>query len=360
LPITTGRACRGVARTGRVSNHTFLYSTQKPTKPLYGECPEKGRVLMAAVSIPVFWYMLFDEDCLAPGAEPRDVGKTYLHLTTRTAKGLALARKRWRGVAPLVGRHLDTLFKTWAAFVREKSDTHIHCETYEWFWMFETHDKFETELRTCLAAFHHIPKREGKDLNLTPEWDKLLGQAHVGRVGYGSRKGELEPLGNLSYCGFGYHFEVPWSEDHNMVCGVMSEKFREKVVYGTRPEALRGYLKDVWGPVHAVRSSRCRCGNHTFRLQAAPGHGARRDCTKCGTEYHITNSEEFWYEAKPKTWKCKKCKGSAANLAVGFEMDESEEMVQYVHVGARCVKCGRLDHPVSWEEYNGREIMNRA
>jgi hypothetical protein len=74
--------------------------------------------------------------------------------------------------------------------------------------MFDSPARFEQEMRQCLLAFQHVPKPHDGKWRMNRWWSRLLGQAHVGRVG-----GDLRPLGNLSYCGFAYHYAVPWSED---------------------------------------------------------------------------------------------------------------------------------------------------
>src|SRR5262249_50849766 len=136
---------QGAVKTGEieVSNQTFLYSTPGPMKPPYGECPPEGCVLMAAMSIPAFWYMLFDEGSLALGPDKENKGQSYLHLTTPTAEGLARAEDRWPAVCRVLGRNSAALFQTWLSFVRSKAKAYLHCETAEWFWMFKTHDEFE-------------------------------------------------------------------------------------------------------------------------------------------------------------------------------------------------------------------------
>jgi hypothetical protein len=340
-----------------VSNQTFLYSTAKPDKPLYGQCPEEGRLLMAALSIPVFWYMLYDEDSLRPGPEHDNPSRTYLHLTTPTAKGLARAGRRWPAVSRVLGRQHTPLFLTWVSFVRDHADAYLHCETAEWFWMFPTHQAFETSLCDCLQAFDNIPDRQGEDRKLNGWWDKLLSQAHVSTRNTAIWKNELVPLGNLSYCGFSYHYEVPWSEDHNVYCGVMSEKVCQARTFGGGPNDLHRYLKSVWGPVHATRLSKCLCGSREFRLRFVRGRAAQRICTRCSAEHYIGTSGDNWNRSKPAAWKCKGCRGDRANIGVGFGLDDVGEYVQYMHVAQRCVQCGLLDHAVSWEEFYDNRLF---
>src|SRR5205823_4959409 len=128
------------------------------------------QLLMAAMSIPVFWYMLYDEDSLTLGPEHDNPDRSYLHMTTPTAEGLARAESRWTAVRDVLGGSVGSLFRTWVSFVREKASTYIHCETAEWFWMFDTHEKFEQELCLCLAAFDHLPKRQGRKRKLNKWW----------------------------------------------------------------------------------------------------------------------------------------------------------------------------------------------
>jgi hypothetical protein len=311
---------------------------------------------MAAMSIPVFWYMLFDEGSLALGPDKENKGSSYLHLTTPTAEGLARAEDRWPAVCRVLGRNSAALFQTWLSFVRSKAKAYLHCETAEWFWMFKTHDEFDAELRTCLAAFDHIPERTKKGIARNKWWDRLLGQAHVGT----GRRGGLEPLGNLSYCGFAYHYEVPWSEESNIVCGVMSEKVRTEPAFGDQPEDLLRYLESVYGPAGVSRLLRCRCGGQVFRLlfSREGAEGALRTCTCCSTPSFVLNSKQYWEDARPVAWACKGCGGAEANIGVGFELDHTETSTEFISVGQRCVRCGRLDRCLGWEETESLSWMD--
>lgn len=192
-----------------MSNHTSLITTAEPTKPPRGKRLTKHSLLIAASSIPVFWYMLFDKTSLVLGPTKNDSESAYLYLTTTAADGLARADRRWRTASAIIGSHLVPLFQTWLSFVREHSLGYLHCETVEWSWMFDTHEAFEEELRTCLRAVgHSLKQARHESRGPAAEWRHLLGQAHVG-----SHHGDLDPLGNLSYCGFSANAEVPWAEE---------------------------------------------------------------------------------------------------------------------------------------------------
>lgn len=321
-----------------MSNHTLLISTPKRTKPLPGQCPEAGGLLMAAYSIPVFWYMLFDERCIKYGPSTEPDAPPYPHLTTRTTSGLARAERRWNATEHIFGRQIRALFQIWLGFVRDHARDYLHCETDEWCATQDTPAEFEKELRACLTAFKSVPHWSGRSLKLNKYWDGLFAQAHVDRY----------PLGNLSYCGFAYQFDVPWSEDDDCVCGLMGEKVREQVRFGTGSADLARYLETVHGPVDRVLSVVCRCGSTVFRLRTKEGLG-RRTCAACGARQCIFDAGEYWKENKAKDWSCQGCGGTEANLAIALEVDYRRNKAEYVHIGARCVVCNRLAHASGYE-----------
>jgi hypothetical protein len=317
-----------------MSNDTFLYSTPKPEKPLYGKCPATADLLMASYSIPVFWYMLFDKQSLKLGPTHDNPNIQYLHMTTPTADGLALAESRWPDVSRVLGASTESLFRVWVEFVRKKAKKYIHCETTEWYWMFDTHKKFEAELKLCLDAFTHIPKPRGKKRKLNKWWDKLLGQAHAG-----ARGNRVETLGNLSYCGYGSHYSVPWGTEADDACGKLSEKLCKAPAFGKVPADILAY-HHRWGGVHEFRVSKCKCGSEVFRLKYHQA-SAQRSCVSCGAEHFICEGEEWWNHYTPEEWKCKACGANVCNLGVAFYIDDND-WVSFMTIGQRCGKCGKI------------------
>jgi hypothetical protein len=104
---------------------------------------------MASLSIPVFWYMLYDANSLTLGlgkGDGDDPDYRYLHLTTPTEEGLARAEGRWPAVSLILGSAVTPLFRSWVAFLRKKANTYLHCETAELYWMFGDHLKFKQRL----------------------------------------------------------------------------------------------------------------------------------------------------------------------------------------------------------------------
>jgi hypothetical protein len=194
-----------------MSNQTDLISTDSPRKPKDRECPEEGRLLYAFECIPVFWYMLFDEASIVR-AEPPDGAEAitdYPALSKPTAEALALARARWPHVRTVLGAETDDLFSRWTSFVEENAAAYLHCETWEWFGGFETARALERELKTCLGAFDHIPRRRGGSPSLNMWWRSLLEQCQ----GLDEEE-NVKPLGDFTYCGFASSKQVPWGEDY--------------------------------------------------------------------------------------------------------------------------------------------------
>jgi hypothetical protein len=322
-----------------VSNHTFLTSTASPIKPAADDKTSDRRgLLMASVSIPVFWYMLFDESCIAHSSEWEPDGPPYPYLTTRTADGLARAEARWPAVSSVLRRQITHLFRTWLSFVRGHAIEYLHCETAELAGMFDTPDGFERDVRTCLAAFNDIPQRTEKGVRLNGRWRTLLEQAHAN-----VSEGQLVALGNWSYCGAAYQFEVPWNDTGEVVCGTMSETVRTAPAIGQRAEDLVAYLETVHSPAFAVRVRVCRCGGDVFRLRYTRDGGAQRECPACGRRaFFGQTSSDYWKEDEAVSWACEGCGGVECNAAAKFEVDWHERKIEYQVVGQRCVGCGRM------------------
>ena len=184
-----------------MGNETFLLSTSSPSKPRAGtsESGRRGPLLLTAQnSIPLFWYMLFDRESIIPseGAAESGAALKYHALSTPTEQGLSLARSRWPRVRLVLGTGTDPLFELWSAFLGEHASPYIHCETWEWSWLFPSTRAFRSHLRTCVEAFDHVPSvRKGRP-RLNEWWRELLGQCEsVDGVDH------IHPLGDFSYCG---------------------------------------------------------------------------------------------------------------------------------------------------------------
>jgi hypothetical protein len=197
-----------------MGNETYLISTATLSKPPFDPYVSGRRrelLLAAKNSIPLFWYMLFDRESLVPSEGLAESGgaRPYLALSDSTARALGLARSRWPFVRVVLGTQTDDLFARWTGFVERYAADFVHCETWEWSWLFETPRAFRSHLRACLAAFDHVPRiREGRPV-LNRWWRELLGQC-----GAVDREDNIRPLGDFSYCGVTYGGnKMTWSRE---------------------------------------------------------------------------------------------------------------------------------------------------
>jgi hypothetical protein len=198
-----------------MANNTILVSTASPVKPRFGEW-RRGRpselLLAANCCIPLFWYMLFDEQGLIQVAYAEETDsdpKTYTALSGATSEALALARSRWPRVRDVLGAGCDDLFERWFGFVAANANPYLHCETWEWSWLWRTPRAFESHLRTCIRAFAHTPRSRRGRPALNKWWREILGQcAAIDRC-----SDDIHPLGEFTYCGHSWgDYVIPWAE----------------------------------------------------------------------------------------------------------------------------------------------------
>jgi hypothetical protein len=101
-------------------------------------------------------------------------------------------------------------------------------------------------------------------------------------------------------------------------------------------------------PATKFAIAKCACGTDLFRLYADQDEGcAKRQCTSCGKDAFICDSEDASEEASLKKVRCK-CKKDVFDLAVGFSLRDTGE-IKWITVAARCVSCGMLGSYVDWK-----------
>jgi len=121
---------------------------------------------------------------------------------------------------------------------------------------------------------------------------------------------------------------------------------------GSEPYDLREYLDalEETYPIDAFALAKCQCGTMSFQLEFDSSEGvARRTCSKCSHAHFICDSEEYWSEAEPQTWKCIECANPYGNIGVGFSLYEGETDVRWLYVGVRCAACGTLGCFADWK-----------
>jgi hypothetical protein len=194
-----------------MSAWVILLTTASPGKPRIDDLASEDRLLEARTCIPLFWYMLFDRAAIIRAEEVEDDEEdgpytyAYAALSKPTAEALALARSRWPGVREVLGPGTDGLFARWAGFVEANARAYLHCETFELAFL-HSDPSFESEVKTCIDAFDHIPRRREGRPALNRWWRALLGQCASC-----DREDRIRPLGDFSYCGYSWTREVPRS-----------------------------------------------------------------------------------------------------------------------------------------------------
>lgn len=119
---------------------------------------------------------------------------------------------------------------------------------------------------------------------------------------------------------------------------------------GDLEEYLQSYSADSY-PIHAFRLAKCPCGSESFDLHVERDEGiAKRTCAQCGAKHWIADSAENYEKGLRLTkYKCITCKGSRANVGVGFSLMEDGACVRWLYVGNRCVDCGVLGSMADWK-----------
>lgn len=134
---------------------------------------------------------------------------------------------------------------------------------------------------------------------------------------------------------------------------------------GTEPSDVRGFLEAYATDEHAVhdfRLARCTCGSDAFHLEADEDEGvARRKCASCGVPHFIGDSEEFWDDAEPASWKCVECSSESTNVGVGFSFYQGAKGIHWLYVGVRCASCGILGCFAEWKVgHDDLSLLERA
>jgi hypothetical protein len=122
---------------------------------------------------------------------------------------------------------------------------------------------------------------------------------------------------------------------------------------GDNPADLCEYLQALTAdsyPVTEFRLAVCACGGCEFLLEADKNEGtARRTCSGCDAVHFVCDSEEYWEDATPESWKCVGCGDNRTNVGVGFALYEDAEDIHWLYIGVRCATCGILGCFADWK-----------
>jgi hypothetical protein len=133
---------------------------------------------------------------------------------------------------------------------------------------------------------------------------------------------------------------------------------RGKFHYGDSQEdiltLLTKFSVSIGYPANKCVDCVCECGGRVFSLSLDDGMGAAiRTCIACNHSHPIGDSEEYIKDAKLETAACP-CGQEQFQITVGLALYRgSEEDVQHIYLGCRCIQCGLTEVFGDWDmEYD--------
>ena len=190
-----------------MANRTFLLATDEPYSGLRADADVAPGILAAAsYMIPVFWYALFDESCLAQRTAAGADGGTVVYPVFQSTRPDALERltafqERSRSLFASVQ---PSLFSAYAAFLQSAPGRWFAVEPVE-LWMMHEAATAEAGFRTCLRAVQQAPEATAPGISAGADWQALLDQA-------GIRLKAAKPIEPVSLCGYAWEKPVPWMD----------------------------------------------------------------------------------------------------------------------------------------------------
>jgi hypothetical protein len=190
-----------------MANRTYLTCTDSPSK--YQELDAKNVSCAASYMVPVFWYMLFDENNIISTSTPCDDDEPdfkYDWLLINKDDGIKLAKSRVDTLINVFGESIADPFNTFIGFLESLNGTNLVVETCELVMMDEKPSKYTIEAKRCISAFSQPPIIEKgffkKKAQANPNWVTLLGQAEINSM---SKTPSVDKL-----CGYSWESSVPW------------------------------------------------------------------------------------------------------------------------------------------------------
>lgn len=124
-----------------------------------------------------------------------------------------------------------------------------------------------------------------------------------------------------------------------------------------RYSELNGY------PIDNFIDVACSCGSDTFHLLTDEDQGvAIRECTKCGEEHFMGDSEDYESEAEVELHQCV-CEREVFQITAGVHRyrnddDSPSDDVRWLYIGCRCPSCELIGCYADWKnEFNGYEKL---
>jgi hypothetical protein len=190
-----------------MANRTYLICTDTPSK--YRDLDGKNVSCAASYMVPVFWYMLFDEDNITSTSTPCDDDEPdfkYDWLITNKDGGIQLAKSRVDALINVFGDSIVEPFNTFIAFLESLKGVNLVVDTWELVIMDEKPSKYTKEAKQCISAFSQLPIIDRgffkKEIQVNKNWALLLSQADIYSMA------ETPSVDKL--CGYSWESSVPW------------------------------------------------------------------------------------------------------------------------------------------------------
>lgn len=190
-----------------MSNRTFLIISDNV--PDFNYFNEDSVACAASYMIPVFWYMLFNDNnitkTLALSEDEEEDDFEYDRLVAPKSEAILLAKQRQPIICNVFDIDPTPLFNQWLDYISSLPGKYILVETLELVIMDESPDSFTDQALNCIKAFsEEIAQETGNEKtrrHLGAKWTELLAQA------------DIEDLGNFEdhhLAGYSWIKEIPW------------------------------------------------------------------------------------------------------------------------------------------------------
>lgn len=190
-----------------MANRTYLSCTDTPAK--YQDLDAKNVNCAASYMVPVFWYILFNENNLVQTSTPCDDDEPdfeYSWLLAKKHDAISLAKSRLPVLIDVFVADVEVIFNTWLGYIESCSGNYICVETCELVMMDDEPSVYTKQANNCIRALSEpLVIEKGflfKKKQANPKWAELLGQAEISDM---SKLPEIEKL-----CGYSWENPVPW------------------------------------------------------------------------------------------------------------------------------------------------------
>jgi|SRR5581483_6165172 len=161
-----------------MANRTFLSQADTPDT-VRREMEPAGVIAAGSNCIPLYWYSLFESNCLVSNEVTLSDGRVmvYPHLVTSTAQARKRCLVRRNILERLTPEAHATLLGQWLTFLDAVELPFLHLDASE-LWMMLDEDDFQSELQNRLRIFDSPLPPQGPLWN-NPLWLEMLDSVQI-------------------------------------------------------------------------------------------------------------------------------------------------------------------------------------